>query len=452
MKLKNKILILIIGIVIIPVLVTALVGYINMIIFEKNLPLKEPNYFIVRGWLDHTFPEEYKKVYPNLDKIKMPFSNPVVIIDENNIVRFSNIPNIKIGQILKDTDYILRFINKSRKKELIVRPFYIDGKQKGKVIYQLQIKNKRKSYYIIRFFERAAYPIIAIILFSSIMVIIIENSLLRSIRALEEATSRIAQGDLDFKLKPKGNDEIASLTRSFDTMRQKLRENQAQRARFLMAVSHDLKTPLTSIWGYLEAIKDGMVKTPDMLNKYVTIIYKKSKILEDRIMQLLDFARMETGELRLKFKPIDFGNFLTEIADMYREDSSIYKREFFSELTIPENISIRGDYNLLLRAFENLFTNAMRYTEEHDSISFTAKKHDKGILISIKDTGDGIPSKDIRHIFEPFYRGTNSRNEPGTGLGLSIVRSIFAAHGWDINANSEPEKGTEFTIIINLEE
>jgi len=450
MKLKNKIFILIIGILIIPLFVIALIGYIDIIIFEKHIPYKKPNYFVIRGWLTHKFPEEYKKAYPNLDKINIPFSIPIIILNEKNEVILSNIPKIKTGYNIKDANYIFKSINDLNSSELIIRPLYVNGEVIGKAIYQLNISNKKKFYHITKIFERAAYPIIAIIIFSSIMIILIENSLLRSIRTLEEATRRIAQGDLDFKLEPKGKDEIASLTRSFDTMRHQLKENHAQRARFLMAVSHDLKTPLTSIWGYLEAIKDGMAKTPETINKYLKIIFEKSKILEDRIVQLIDFARMETDEWRLQFKNINLRNFLKSISIIYDEDAVLYKRKFYSKIDIPENLTIKGDKNLLFRAFENLFSNALRYTKKNDSILLSAKKDNGKVTINLSDTGKGISDDDLSHIFEPFYRGTNSRNEPGTGLGLSIVKSIFNAHGWDVNVSSTPGKGTEFIITINL--
>ncbi len=447
MKVKTKILILIVGNIIIPVFVTMLAGYINMMVSENSSKTKVPNYFQAHGWIDHRLPEEYGDVYPDLQKIHIPQGINVALVDLDGAVVLSNIPGLETGDALAGALQHNQFSG-TESYEYVIRPFAVDNEVKGQVLLRLPFVRRKRPSVIVKFFRNTVYAFIAIILFSAVMMIFIVNSLNRSIGTLEAATEKIASGDLDFELKAGGRDEIASLTRSFEKMRRQLKENSAQRSRFLMAVSHDLRTPLTSIWGYIEAISDGLAKSPELLLKYIDIIYSKSKILEERIMQLLDFSKMETGEWRQRFEPIDLHDFLTRIAHGYREDAAVYGREFTSSIALEKGATVMGDEKLLSRAFDNLFTNAIRYTGEKDIISLRAYREEEYVIINLENTGPSVSDEEIEHIFEPFYRGTNSRNEPGTGLGLSIVRSILNSHGWEITASSFPEKGTLFCIRI----
>jgi signal transduction histidine kinase len=445
-KVKTKILILIVGNIIIPVFVTMLAGYINMMISEKSDKTKMPSYFHTRDWIDHRLPEEYKRVYPDLQKIPIPPDIDVALVDTGGAIVLSNIPGLATGALLVDAfkpDQVT-----GTASEYIIRPFVVDNRIVGQIFLRLPFIQRDRPGIIVKFFRNTVYAFIAIILFSAVMMIFIINSLNRSIGTLETATEKIASGELDFELRAETKDEIGSLTRSFEKMRRQLKENNAQRSRFLMAVSHDLKTPLTAIWGYIEAITDGLAKSPELLSKYMDIIYSKSKVLEERILQILDFSKMETGEWQKRFEPIDLYGFLTRITHGYREDAAVYGKEFITSLDIEKGTLVMGDEKLLSRAFDNLFSNALRYTGKDDVIELRAFREGEYINIFLKNTGTVISTEEIEHIFEPFYRGTNSRNEPGTGLGLSIVRSILSAHGWEITARSIPDSGTQFCICI----
>jgi signal transduction histidine kinase len=301
----------------------------------------------------------------------------------------------------------------------------------------------------VRILERSKWWLFAIIVFSATMITIIVRSFNRSIRSLEQATRRVAEGDLNFELSTEGKDEIASLTRSFESMRRDLKEASSRRSRFLMGVSHDLKTPLTSIKGYLEAISDGLASDPEKLNRYLSVIGEKSKALEERIAELIDYVNMETGEWKMKQKEIKLLGFFNEISALYREDASIFKRSFQADIRIPEHAYVMGDRALLLRCFENLFDNAMRYTEEGGIITLSAVHEGERVMVVFQNSGTGIDEDDLGRLFEPFYRGTRSRRERGSGLGLSIVKSIIDAHGWSIGVDSVPGKHTRFTIHIS---
>lgn len=216
-----------------------------------------------------------------------------------------------------------------------------------------------------------------------------------------------------------------------------------------MGVSHDLRTPLTLIQGYVEAISDGFASEPDSQRKYLSIILDKTHALEAMIAELIEFVKMETGEWRMTHRDVNMKSFLVENAKRFAEDAQILKREFSWSLDVAETACVRMDAGLFSRALENLVGNAIRYTEEGGKISMTARGMagpPGEVVISIMDTGIGIPKEEIGKIFDPFYRGTNSRREQGFGLGLTTVRSIIESHGWNISVRSAVGEGTTFTI------
>jgi len=265
---------------------------------------------------------------------------------------------------------------------------------------------------------------------------------------LEKATRRIAEGDLDYHLVARGDDEFSQVTRSFERMRISLKEEQSKRFRFLMAVSHDLKTPLTSIKGYVEALQDGFADNMEDRQNYLRILKEKSDVLEDRIKELIEFVKTETGDWRLRAERIYLEAYFNDLMDTFTHDTRILKRKFNSSLVIPAGSYVEADETLLNRVFENLMGNAIRYTQEGDSIGLDVRVQGKTLVVSINDTGIGIAADDLPHIYDPFYRGTHSRREAGHGLGLSTVKNIIRSHDWRIECFSKEGKGTEFLIHL----
>jgi signal transduction histidine kinase len=292
----------------------------------------------------------------------------------------------------------------------------------------------------------------SLLLFSgtAIGTVILLMRMKKHLTTLSEAASRIAHGDLNFKITLNGGDEIGSLSRDFERMRAALREETDRRSRFLMAASHDLKTPLTSIKGYIEAMSDGLAEDPRVRREYLNILSEKSRLLEERLSELLDFGMMETGEWRLRLEKIDLGEFLRAVCEEFRIDAGLKAKSFDYRLELEERYVVPADPLLFARVLENLVGNAMRYTREGDRIALSASLSEEkdAAVVAVEDTGPGIDPRELPHIFDPLFRGTRTRNEPGFGLGLSIVKSIVEAHGWDISVSSESGKGTRFTLTL----
>lgn len=297
-------------------------------------------------------------------------------------------------------------------------------------------------------------PILIISIFLFIVIPAIVNfttlyNLRKTFNNLESAARKVSKGDFDQVLVRTKMDELYSFYQSFNEMNRTLKDNRDQKSRLLMSISHDLKTPLTSMKGYIEAFSDGMVP-PDKTGTYMDIIKRKSDILEERINTLIDYSKIETSEWKSNFQEIHIDRLLTELIPIYKEDCLIYNREFKYLNNLKEGLKISGDYKLLFRVLENILENAKRYTEDKDLIYLTCSNDDSTILITIEDQGIGISEQDQQYIFEPFYKSDRGRNSKGLGMGLYTVKSIIYNHGGTIEVKSTLNKGTCFIIKLPI--
>lgn len=274
------------------------------------------------------------------------------------------------------------------------------------------------------------------VVFMTLVSLLIIRSINRSIGNLERATRRIGDGDLDFKLDARGNDRLASLTRSFDKMREKVREETAARSRFLLGVSHDLKTPLASIAGYLDAIRDGLAETPEQLERYLTVIRDKTGLLESRIRQLIDFVKLETGEWKRSREAVALRPFLEEAAAVFRTEAEARGLELAAVMELSDEVTVVMDGDLVFRVLENLMDNAFRHADAGSRVRFAASQGPEQITVQVCNRGEEIPAEDLPFIFEPFFRGSKARRETGFGLGLSAVKSVVDSHDWTIDVAS----------------
>jgi len=326
-------------------------------------------------------------------------------------------------------------------------PFETAGVQNKLVIIERRAKTGTRGM------PKMGFALISgtVLLFLSIMAVFIIRSIDRSIKNLERATQEIASGNMDYELVPVGNDAFSSLTNSFNLMRDRLKEETARRSRFIMGVSHDLKTPLALIEGYADAVLDGHADTPEKLEKYLSIVKEKSFLLEQRIVQLIEFINMETGQWKFHLQKINLSDFFENLSRVYKEEGKILNYEFFSKLDLAPDLWVNFDEDLVRRVFDNLIQNAVLYSDEYNKwISLEAEQGGADVKIRISNKGKGISKDEQKLIFEPFYRGNSSRNEKGFGLGLSSVKSVVESHGWEIELESVPGGLTAFTVRIPL--
>jgi signal transduction histidine kinase len=299
-------------------------------------------------------------------------------------------------------------------------------------------------------------PVTLIVLMAlvSVFSLFILRSMSRSMRVFEEAIAKIAAGDLDFPTGPLTSGDFASLGTSLDSLRLQLKDDRERRDRFIMSVSHDLKTPLAVIQGYLDALEDGLADSAkDPVQKraeYINIMRAKSDLLGRRIARLVDLAKITTDTWLASLEQSDFKVFLEEtlsgiagycVARGYAMETRI-------DLGSPCQLSF--DRDMIARVLENLVDNAIAYGDPSIAVlvSATMASENRSIVLRVENGGIGILPQNQKRVFEPFFRVDKSRNDGGFGLGLASVKSIVETHGWSIHLESEPGIRTSFIITI----
>jgi signal transduction histidine kinase len=456
-KLRAQLALLVGGIVVVPFLVAASVLMLQYLNARTNA--RDPERMLPGAWIRAGTTRTDRIMELRGIEDQRPPGMEVVVLGADDTVEFSTIPGFVAGASI-DSDAVLSYLRENdqatlyRPREPQAGTAMVAGGAAGDPLFLVRLPpphDEPVSFARIvrsRVLESLVYPALGLLLFASGTSFWIVRRFNRSVRSLEAATRRVADGELDFSLPVHGNDEVASLTRSFDRMRGSLKEEFARRARFIMGVSHDLRTPLALIQGYVEAVADGKAADPETRRKYLAIVQDKTRALDGMVTDLIEFVRMDTGEWKLTHRPMALAPFLRPIVQRYAEDAAILRRSFTHTIDLADDVEVSMDEALLGRALENLIGNAIRYTEEGGSIELRAFPENGVPVLTITDTGIGIPAEDLPRIFDPFYRGTNARREQGIGLGLATVKSIVEGHGWTIVVVSDVGKGSTFRITM----
>ena len=279
----------------------------------------------------------------------------------------------------------------------------------------------------------------------------ISRTITYSLSHLVKQTEKIAKGDLtpqEQRTPAKSRNEFTDLTEHIDSMRAALLDAKRKQQRFIMGITHDLRTPISVIKGYTEALYDGVITSEEETKKSLEIINVKTSQLEEMITSLINYCTFFRDNFRRQITPHCIKKQLEAFAKSAETTGYIFHRKISCNINLLESTDIPVNEQLLARALENLFGNALRYTEDDGEITITADESDECITITFSDTGCGIAEKDISHLFDLFYRGTNSRREQGLGIGLSVVKDIVDLHGWSIDIRSELGKGSDFIIRI----
>lgn len=279
----------------------------------------------------------------------------------------------------------------------------------------------------------------------------ISRTITSSLSHLVKQTEKIAKGDLtpqEQRTPAKSRNEFTDLTEHIDSMRAALLDAKRKQQRFIMGITHDLRTPISVIKGYTEALYDGVITSEEETKKSLEIINVKTSQLEEMITSLINYCTFFRDNFRRQITPHCIKKQLETFAKLAETTGRIFHRKISCNINLLESTDIPVNEQLLARALENLFGNALRYTEDDGEITITADESDECITITFSDTGCGIAEKDISHLFDLFYRGTNSRREQGLGIGLSVVKDIVDLHGWNIAIRSELGKGSDFIIRI----
>ncbi len=301
------------------------------------------------------------------------------------------------------------------------------------------------------------YALIGILVFAVTFLLLQEKSA-AYIERISDAIERISDGDLNTKVEVLGDDEFSSMALNLNKMvddirclMDKERESERTKNELITNVAHDLRTPLTSIIGYLELLSGKVVLPPDMQKKYIDIAYSKSKRLEKLIEDLFGFTKMNYGKLAMHVSQVDIVKLLGQLLEESYPNFANKGLSYELQSNVPAKI-ITADGNLLARLFDNLIGNAIKYGAEGKHIVVKVMAAEDTVQVSVTNYGHVIPAAELPLIFEKFYRVEQSRstNTGGTGLGLAIVKNIVEMHGGTITVTSDLN-GTVFLVTLHVD-
>lgn len=282
------------------------------------------------------------------------------------------------------------------------------------------------------------------------------SDMIHYVDEITRGVEHITRGDLNTVIEVKGQDEFSEMAENLNKMTEEIkvimeRERYSERTKndLITSVAHDLRTPLTSITGYLELLRQNKNLETEIQNKYLDIVYQKSKRLEHLIYDLFDFTKLNHEKISLKLETIDLVKLLEQLLDefypSFQENQLEY--EFICRHSV---ISIEADGDLLARLFDNLISNAIKYGADGKMITISLIKAKDTVRVDVINYGKVIPPNELKHIFQKFYRVEQSRSENtgGTGLGLAIAKHIVEMHKGTINVSSSL-KGTTFSVTLH---
>ena len=275
---------------------------------------------------------------------------------------------------------------------------------------------------------------------------------------LKKATKNIKEGNMDFVLEVEGNDEFSQLCQDFEEMRKRLKESTEEKIlmdkenkELISNISHDLKTPITAVKGYVEGIMDGVADTPEKMDRYVRTIYNKTNEMDHLINELTFYSKIDTNRIPYTFSKLNVEDYFSDCAEELGLEMETRGIELVYANYVEKGVQVIADGEQIRRVIHNIVSNAIKYMEKpRGIIQLRVKDVGDFIQVEIEDNGKGIAAKDLPYIFDRFYRTDVSRNSSkgGSGIGLSIVKKIMEDHGGKVWATSRLGIGTIMYFVL----
>ena len=306
--------------------------------------------------------------------------------------------------------------------------------------------------------EMLLLGVLIISFMGGLLIMWIYRSLLRPLHKLQEATKQIRDGNLDFTLDVDDEDEIGMLCQDFEEMRLRLKESQEEKLQYdkeskelISNISHDLKTPITAVKGYVEGIMDGVADTPEKMDRYVRTIYNKTNEMDHLINELTFYSKIDTNRIPYTFSKLNVEDYFSDCAEELGLEMETRGIELVYANYVEKGVQVIADGEQIRRVIHNIVSNAIKYMEKpRGIIQLRVKDVGDFIQVEIEDNGKGIAAKDLPYIFDRFYRTDVSRNSSkgGSGIGLSIVKKIMEDHGGKVWATSRLGIGTIMYFVL----
>ncbi len=300
---------------------------------------------------------------------------------------------------------------------------------------------------VVRMFLLASF---VAILLSGVITYALTQIMARPMRQMSKAAKSFGEGDFSARISYHSQDELGELAQSFNQMADSLSELESTRKNFIANVSHELKTPMTTIGGFIDGILDGTIPH-DRQEHYLQLVSDEVRRLSRLVRAMLSIAKIESGEISLNAGPVDINNLI--FTTLFSFENRIEEKKIdVRGLSEMEKCVVLADEDLIHQVVYNLIDNAVKFCNENGYIEFSSEKRDGRNYIHVKNSGGGLSRAELMHVFDRFYKTDKSRSldKNGVGLGLHIVKTILEMHGGDISVGSVQGEYTEFIFGLPL--
>ncbi len=334
-----------------------------------------------------------------------------------------------------------------------VRAVENQGQQEGVILLHVDMSSVNAS--IRKVYLEVLLTGLVAILAAVLAVYYLTTHITRPITDMNKTVQKYTKGEFDVRVPVSGTDEVAQLADSFNTMADEVNGLENARRNFVANVSHELRSPLTSMRGFLEAMRDGTIP-PAERDKYLDVVINETKRMTSMVNDLLDLARIESGKSVLHPEVFDINELLRRTLITF--ETRIGEKTLDVGVDFAEELCyVEADPTQIAQVLRNLIDNAIKFSPEKGMLRLCTRVDKQLVYVRVQDYGRGIPKEDLPHIFERFYKAEKAHtpsSQSGTGLGLAIVQRIVAQHGQTIRVESDPQNGTvfEFTLKRVLEQ
>lgn len=333
-------------------------------------------------------------------------------------------------------------------------------KNSSEVVYDISVGESATSQTQVKLIAKdVLFTATIILVFTALSIgLWIYRSIATPLVRLKKATQNIKEGNLDFVLEVEGDDEFSELCRDFEEMRKRLKESAEEKVlldkenkELISNISHDLKTPITAVKGYVEGIMDGVADTPEKMDRYVKTIYNKTNEMDHLINELTFYSKIDTNRIPYTFSKLQVEDYFSDCAEEVGLELETRGIELVYANYVESDVQVIADGEQIRRVIHNIISNAIKYMDKPKGIiQIRVKDVGDFIQVEIEDNGKGIAAKDLPSIFDRFYRTDVSRNSSkgGSGIGLSIVKKILEDHGGKVWATSRMGIGTIMYFVL----
>ena len=401
-----------------------------------------------------------RAISDKITSISQDHASTIWLVDKNGFVLSLSSDSQQLAKRLRDDEVLQQLQRVLSGEEIQVQGLFAElggqivtvgvpwqdrfGSIGGAVLLHTDVSNLEVGFEVVG--RQVVWAALAALVLGIILAWLMSRSITRPITKISNAVSGFARGELDRRVDIRRGDELGDLANDFNSMAKELSNLETSRRGFVANVSHELRSPLTSMQGYVQGMLDGTIPQEEH-PKYLAVVLSETKRLNKLISELLDLSRIESGKFPLNYQKFDINELLARI--MLQYEQRIEEKHVNVDISFrQEQCLVWADPDRISQVLVNLIDNAVKFLSDGGNLTVWTLLDESHAIVSIKDDGAIISPEDLPYIFDRFYKADKSHSGKGTGLGLSIVKRILEQHGQDIKCTSTPGKGTTFVFTL----